>query len=330
MDKFPLFTIAIPTYNRIAFLKKAVESAQKQDYPNFEIVVFDNHSTDGTFEYLKQTIELDKRIRFIRNPENMGGIKNIEQIPAAISGKYVLILCDDDCIEPALCSNAVETFYRYPSLTLWFAKTNIFFGHSIYDSKQKGMVNVTSPIYGLLTGDEFIKRACLLKVAYTFPATVYLVEALRKAGGFSCGSSSADMAATLSTASFGDVYLSTQNLTHLRTHESNDSNGLNDAQPLLEMERSLKAYEQLRKNTGEKYQYYYLWNILFVTLAKIASLADLRHLPLILSKLQAEGFKKKSIIFRMACLFPKMFLRIILGPRFKQRLILKLKKYLSK
>ena len=60
MGKEPLFSIAIPTYNRLEMLKKAVDSALKQIYSNIEIIILNNCSTDGTKEWYNEEGELHR------------------------------------------------------------------------------------------------------------------------------------------------------------------------------------------------------------------------------------------------------------------------------
>ena len=53
VNKKPLVSIMIPTYNRESLIEEALMSALAQDYENFEVVVVDNKSTDRTFDILK-------------------------------------------------------------------------------------------------------------------------------------------------------------------------------------------------------------------------------------------------------------------------------------
>lgn len=91
----PLFSIVIPTFNRRPFLQVCLEHLQAQSFPDFEIIVADNASTDDTPNYLSQI--QDKRIKFIRHPQNRGAFQNLLFCSTLGSGSYLLIH-QDDCV----------------------------------------------------------------------------------------------------------------------------------------------------------------------------------------------------------------------------------------
>jgi glycosyltransferase involved in cell wall biosynthesis len=94
-----LVTIAVPTYNRCStFLPQAVEAARKQTYGNLEILIADNASTDGTQQWA--TSLADDRIVYHRHAENLGAAGNINFCIGASRGRYLLLLMDDDLIDP--------------------------------------------------------------------------------------------------------------------------------------------------------------------------------------------------------------------------------------
>jgi glycosyltransferase involved in cell wall biosynthesis len=94
----PKVSILIPTYNRQDFLKKAVESSLAQDYPNLEVIVSDNASTDATREVIEQFLT-DKRFRYYRNGTNIGITNNwLKLMYDYPSGRYGKLLADDDYI----------------------------------------------------------------------------------------------------------------------------------------------------------------------------------------------------------------------------------------
>jgi glycosyltransferase involved in cell wall biosynthesis len=87
-----LITILITTYNRKVLLERAISSVEKQSFKDYEILIVDDNSSDGTVEYLKQR----KNIRYILKDENRGLVdsRNIGWRDA--KGKYIAFLDDDD------------------------------------------------------------------------------------------------------------------------------------------------------------------------------------------------------------------------------------------
>ena len=95
-QRMPLVSIGIPTFNRQLLLKRAIESALAQTYPNLEIIVSDNASTDGTQHYLSSLN--DERLKTIVNSENLGMVANWDKCLAAAKGEYFLLMSDDDAL----------------------------------------------------------------------------------------------------------------------------------------------------------------------------------------------------------------------------------------
>ncbi len=96
----PLVTVAIPTFNRAAsFLPGCLAAARAQTYPNLEILVSDNASTDGT-EAVVRGLAGDQRIRYVRQAVNMGSPRNMNFCIQECRGDYVVVLPDDDGIDP--------------------------------------------------------------------------------------------------------------------------------------------------------------------------------------------------------------------------------------
>ena len=93
---FPLISVLIPTYNRAEYLGEAIESVKEQDYPNFEIIVSDNASTDGTEKRVEKYLS-DSRFRYYRNEKNLGAVENYRRLLYEYaSGSFGHYLTDDD------------------------------------------------------------------------------------------------------------------------------------------------------------------------------------------------------------------------------------------
>jgi glycosyltransferase involved in cell wall biosynthesis len=91
-------TIAIPTLNRVEYLKLALESALDQTYNNIEVIVSNNASTDATSSYLASC--RDPRLRVIEQTRLVPMTENWNACVAAATGKYFLLLSDDDLLDP--------------------------------------------------------------------------------------------------------------------------------------------------------------------------------------------------------------------------------------
>jgi glycosyltransferase involved in cell wall biosynthesis len=95
-QNFPLISVLIPTYNRADYLGEAIESVREQDYPNFEIIVSDNASTDGTEKRVEKYLS-DSRFRYYRNEKNLGAVENYRRLLYEhASGPFGHYLTDDD------------------------------------------------------------------------------------------------------------------------------------------------------------------------------------------------------------------------------------------
>lgn len=108
MTNIPKVTIAIPTFNRVDFLRQALDSALAQTYRNIEVVVSDNASTDGTQQLLSGYS--DQRLKSIRQASNIGMMGNWDACLADASGEFFLLLSDDDVLERNAIAQLISGF----------------------------------------------------------------------------------------------------------------------------------------------------------------------------------------------------------------------------
>lgn len=94
-----LVSVCIPTYNHARVVGDALRSAIAQSYKNVEILIVDNHSADDTARVVAEIAEGDRRIRYIRHPENIGMSRNFSACIDLASGEYIKFLCADDILE---------------------------------------------------------------------------------------------------------------------------------------------------------------------------------------------------------------------------------------
>lgn len=112
LSELPLVSICIPAYNAERFIRETLESALAQDYPNLEIIVSDDASTDRTPEIV--AAYENNGVRLIRQAKNLGMTPNMNAAIRASQGKYAVKLDADDILEPNYVSSLVPIMEAHP------------------------------------------------------------------------------------------------------------------------------------------------------------------------------------------------------------------------
>ncbi len=111
----PHVSIGLPVYNYAQFVGNAIEGVLAQTYEDFELLICDNASTDGTGEICREYAERDPRIRYFLHPENIGAARNFNSTFERSSGEYFKWLAADDGIEPEFLAKAVAVLDADPT-----------------------------------------------------------------------------------------------------------------------------------------------------------------------------------------------------------------------
>jgi glycosyltransferase involved in cell wall biosynthesis len=106
----PSISIGLPVFNGEQFLREAVESILAQDFTDFELIISDNASTDGTRDICENYARWDSRIRYSRLPENLGAANNYNRVFELSSGKYFKWAAHDDVLYPRFLSRCLTVF----------------------------------------------------------------------------------------------------------------------------------------------------------------------------------------------------------------------------
>ncbi|WP_017660950.1 glycosyltransferase [Baaleninema simplex] len=117
----PLVSVCIPTYNGSRFLEEALASVEKQTYPNLEIIVADDGSTDETVELIESFRDkLETPLRLFRN-SRLGMVRNWNFCLEMVTGKYIKFLFQDDVLSPRCIEAMVELAESDGDIGLVFA-----------------------------------------------------------------------------------------------------------------------------------------------------------------------------------------------------------------
>lgn len=93
-DNF-LVTVLLTVYNRPS-VKDTIDSVLAQTFKNFQLLIIDNHSNDGTFELLEEYSKKDSRIKIVRNDSNLGQTYSLHKGMSLATGKFIARIDADD------------------------------------------------------------------------------------------------------------------------------------------------------------------------------------------------------------------------------------------
>lgn len=112
-EQQPLVSVIIPNYNHSMYLDQSIQSALNQTYPNIEIIVNDNASTDNSIEVISKYF--DRGVIVNKNPQNIYNF-NYDILDGYVSGKYFVLLCADDILKENFVEKAVGIMEAYPEI----------------------------------------------------------------------------------------------------------------------------------------------------------------------------------------------------------------------
>ena len=103
----PKVTIIVPVYNTARYLESCIDSLKKIEFKSFEVIFIDNHSTDGSFEILKNIDE--KNFKVYRNKKNFGQSYSLNRAIKLSKSNFIAIMDSDDVCLP----NRIKDSYEY-------------------------------------------------------------------------------------------------------------------------------------------------------------------------------------------------------------------------
>lgn len=151
----PLVSIVMPVYNGMPYVREAVASALAQTYDPIEVVVIENHSSDGTAEWL--ATRSDPRLRVVARDNTQSAADNWTQAITESRGRYVKLVCADDTIEPNAVSVQVRALQSSPGTVLAASKRRIVDGQGSTMKQAHGL----SGLSGVVSGADAVRACCL-------------------------------------------------------------------------------------------------------------------------------------------------------------------------
>jgi glycosyltransferase involved in cell wall biosynthesis len=116
MKTRPVLSIGIPVYNGGEFLDELLTNLQGQTFEDFEIIICDNASTDGTREICEAHAREDSRIRYYRNDINLGAHANYNKVFSLSRTALFKFAACDDLLEPTYLEKCVQILNENPDV----------------------------------------------------------------------------------------------------------------------------------------------------------------------------------------------------------------------
>ncbi len=150
----PRVSVVVPSYNNARHIEAAIHSVLSQTYTDFELIVSDHSSTDGTWERL-QAIASDPRIRLMRIPLGGGAPANWNAVTAQARGEFIKLVCGDDILYPTSLAEQVAAFDQHPAAVLVASQRDIVDETGVPVVRGRGVQH----LHGLVDGRQAVRRS---------------------------------------------------------------------------------------------------------------------------------------------------------------------------
>lgn len=181
MSARPSLTIGVPLYNAARTMRRTLDAALAQTSGDFELLISDNASTDDTEAISREYARVDARVRYVRQPRNLGAIGNFSYVLEHSEGEYFSWLAGDDYYErPShleslrarldagadLAFPNAKLFKLEPDLSLTPTRVDVlsqFRGASTrFELSRAVMTGASTPVYGMFRREALMRHYFVL------------------------------------------------------------------------------------------------------------------------------------------------------------------------
>jgi glycosyltransferase involved in cell wall biosynthesis len=239
-----LVSILIPTFNQAKYIGQAVEGALQQDWPELEVVVSDDGSSDDTQHVLEKYHD-NERVRISRNAKNLGRVGNYRKCLYELArGAWALILDGDDyLIDTSYISRAMTLAQADSSIDLVFANTYLCrddLDGSLYDPPE----NKNLP--DLLEGKDLLLRFANEKLSLYHLTCLYKVQKARETDFYRANIVSSDWESLFRYILTGRAAFISDCVAAWRIHGENATRTMSVEDRVLNMARITGPYREAK------------------------------------------------------------------------------------
>lgn len=153
-SNLPLFTVIIPTKDRAKYLEHTLRTCMVQDYPNFEIIISDDGSTDNSIEVVEKAMKIDSRVKLFSHNPGLGMKGNFEFALNQVRPGYVIALGGDDGLIPGCIQEMLKILTETNTELLTWPSPHYIF----YDGEFARLVISRSKKSRVIKSKDFLSR----------------------------------------------------------------------------------------------------------------------------------------------------------------------------
>ncbi|MGN6607358.1 MAG: glycosyltransferase family 2 protein [Jatrophihabitans sp.] len=153
----PHVSVVVPTFNNADYIEATMASILAQTYSDFELIVADHASTDGTWERLQRYRD-DPRLTLLQTPAGGGARANWQRVTDAASGDLLKLVCGDDVIYPDCLQEQVAALDAAPDAVLAASPRDIVDADGRVVVRSRGL----GGLQGVVEGPTAVRRSVRL------------------------------------------------------------------------------------------------------------------------------------------------------------------------
>lgn len=153
----PKVSVVIPAYNNERFLAATLDSVLSQTFDDFEVIVSDHSSSDGSEAIARSYEARDDRVRVITTPAGGGAVRNWNAVSHAATGEYIKLVCGDDLIHPEMLAAQVAALDAQPTASLVASRRRLIDAQGEEIIRERGLPGMA----GLVDGVSAIRSTVL-------------------------------------------------------------------------------------------------------------------------------------------------------------------------
>lgn len=132
------FSVLLPTRNRLELLKYALDSVLKQDYENWEVIIYDNYSDQDIQGYVQSKNDL--RIKYFQTSKFVTVTENWNNALEKSSGDYVIMLGDDDCLMKGYFSKIIKLLEKFSDPDFIYVSSFLYAYPGVFPTMPDGFI----------------------------------------------------------------------------------------------------------------------------------------------------------------------------------------------